>query len=131
MKIARWGAAVGLPLLLAAVLYLVNPVEVAWLPKCPLRQLTGWHCPGCGITRAGHALLHGDLPAALAMNPLVVVAGPLMIGYCAVLRWRHGPGWTTKISPRSIAIVMAIVIGFGVLRNVPVYPLTLLSPGGE
>ena len=129
-KLIRWGAAIGLPTALAATLYWINPVEIAWLPKCPLHQLTGWHCPGCGITRAAHALLHGDLSAALAMNPLVVVAGPLLIVYCIFLRLRHGPGWSTHISPRTIAIIMAIVIGFGVLRNVPVYPLMLLAPGG-
>ena len=44
------------------------------LPPCPLRALTGLYCPGCGSTRTLHALLHGDLATAMAMNPLLVVS---------------------------------------------------------
>ena len=35
---------------------------------CPLRSLTGWKCPGCGLTGGAHALLKGDLSAALHSN---------------------------------------------------------------
>ncbi len=37
---------------------------------CPFRTVTGWECPLCGGTRMGAALLHGDLSAAIAFNPL-------------------------------------------------------------
>src|SRR5690606_7136747 len=39
-------------------------------PPCMFRAFTGWFCIGCGLTRAMHALVHGDLPRAFAMNPL-------------------------------------------------------------
>lgn len=45
---------------------------------CPFREITGWQCPFCGGTRLGSALLHGDVAAALAYNPLVFLA--LLIG---------------------------------------------------
>ena len=41
---------------------------------CPFLALTGWQCPLCGGTRMGDALLHGDLAAAYAFNPLAFVA---------------------------------------------------------
>ena len=41
---------------------------------CPFLALTGWQCPLCGGTRMGAALLHGDLAAAYAFNPLAFVA---------------------------------------------------------
>jgi Protein of unknown function (DUF2752) len=41
---------------------------------CPFLALTGWQCPLCGGTRMGAALLHGDLAAAYAFNPLALVA---------------------------------------------------------
>ena len=41
---------------------------------CPFRELTGWECPFCGGTRLGSALLHGDVAAAFAYNPLVFVS---------------------------------------------------------
>ena len=40
---------------------------------CPFLALTGWSCPLCGGTRMGSALLHGDLSAAFAFNPLALI----------------------------------------------------------
>jgi hypothetical protein len=40
---------------------------------CPLRVVTGLPCPGCGGTHAALALAAGDLPRALAANPLVTL----------------------------------------------------------
>lgn len=45
---------------------------------CPLRALTGWQCPFCGGTRMGAALLHGEVAAAWAYNPAVLVAVVLL-----------------------------------------------------
>ena len=44
------------------------------LPRCPFLAMTGYPCPSCGMTRALRCLLHGDLAAALAFNPLFIVA---------------------------------------------------------
>jgi Protein of unknown function (DUF2752) len=40
---------------------------------CPLRTLTGVPCPLCGMTTAATGLASGDLGAALAANPFVLV----------------------------------------------------------
>ena len=42
---------------------------------CPFHVLTGVPCPTCGGTRALTALAHLDVAGALAMNPLVALAG--------------------------------------------------------
>ena len=49
------------------------------LPFCPLASVLGVPCPGCGLTRATLALLHGDLKHALELHPLVLVLAPLFI----------------------------------------------------
>jgi len=44
---------------------------------CAFRAITSVPCPSCGMTRAFHALSHGDLRAATAFNlasPLVYAA---------------------------------------------------------
>jgi hypothetical protein len=56
---------------------------------CHLRRLTGVPCPTCGGTRAVFALIDGRPLAALAHNPLVIVAGA---GFCLWLGLRLACG---------------------------------------
>ena len=51
-----------------------------WLP-CPLRTLTVIPCPLCGMTTAATGLASGDLAAALAANPFVL----LLAGFTLVM----------------------------------------------
>lgn len=50
-----------------------NPEDAIWMPKCPLKHLTGYDCPGCGATRALHAVLHGDIYGAIRYNLFLVI----------------------------------------------------------
>jgi Protein of unknown function (DUF2752) len=54
--------------------------EGIFLP-CPLRALTGIPCPLCGMTTAATGLASGDLGAALAANPFVL----LLAGFTLVM----------------------------------------------
>src|SRR5579872_586117 len=59
-------------------LRIFDPATSGLFPPCPLHYLTGWYCPGCGSLRAMHALLHGNLQQAWAMNPLTIVLLPFV-----------------------------------------------------
>ena len=74
-----WWLALGLiPLVVAAFqLYQRGPFGQSWLPGCLFHKLTGLNCPGCGMTRAAHATLHGQLGEAFRFNPLGMVLLPL------------------------------------------------------
>ena len=62
-----------------------------WLP-CPLRTVTGVPCPFCGMTTAATGLAGGDLGAAVAANPFVLVlAGFTLV--MAVLMAARAAGW--------------------------------------
>lgn len=102
----------------AGALYRFGP-SAAWLPKCPLHTLSGLHCPGCGMTRATHAMLHGDPLAAFRFNPLVMLLLPTGLAAWA-LRW--------KIGAKTAWALAAAVLAFGILRNIPAWPFTLLAP---
>lgn len=52
---------------------------------CPFRALTGWECPFCGGTRLGAALLHGEVGAAFAFNPVVFIS--LVLGVVVGAVW--------------------------------------------
>ena len=105
----------------ATLLYCVDPAGGGVYPPCLFHSITGWYCPGCGSLRAVHRLLHGQLAAAFRMNPLLVASLPVL-----GLLWLF-PNWQRK---RWVPwTVLAIVVGFGILRNLPVWPFTLLAPG--
>ena len=109
-------AAVGL-----AIVFAVDPTRVSLFPPCPLHRYTGLWCPGCGTTRALHQLLHGNLAAAFRFNPLAISLLPV-VGYLAVR------GESLALKPIWIWTLLGVVVVFGVLRNIPVYPFTLLAP---
>lgn len=49
-----------------------NPYRETIFPPCLLLHYVGIQCPGCGGTRAMYSLMHGDVAASLAMNPIVI-----------------------------------------------------------
>lgn len=104
------------------VLLFIPPgsANARWLPKCALHELTGLHCPGCGATRALSAILRGDWKASLHNNLLLFPA----IATAAVLILKPE---LAQRRPVGI-IVLVLVLGFTVLRNIPCEPFTLLAP---
>ena len=114
-----------------ALVYARNPEEPGLFPPCPFYSLTGLNCPGCGTLRGLHQLLHGNLIGAFGYNPYAMLALPI-IAYAflnAVLSTVWGRGLPTVfVHPALIWGMLAAVIAFWVLRNVPIYPFTVLAP---
>jgi hypothetical protein len=130
----RWGAMVTAGLALCAggvYLYSFNPAGSGVYPICPFHALTGLHCPGCGTGRALHQLLHGNVLAAMRLNPLaVVLLPPLAYGMLSLALQFVGrkplPG---KLIPAFwIWMLLAVILLYWVLRNIPCYPFSLLAP---
>jgi hypothetical protein len=110
-----------------AALYFLDPETPAL--SCLFHSLTGYYCPGCGLTRAGRLAAHGHLWAAFRMNPLAFALGaPLLVwtgiwGYCR-LKGRpvpQFPAWAAWAA-------LAAILGFWVLRNLPFPPFCWLAP---
>lgn len=115
----------------AAVLSRINPnASGSLLPECPLHALTGLYCPGCGSTRALHALLHADVATALSMNPLLVVSLPFVfmmaLSASGLLSRRLDPLMRIVGDPR---LWLVVLIGYAMLRNLPWFPFSALAPG--
>lgn len=112
------GAVVGAA---TAVLALRTPYAPGSYGICPSILLFGIQCPFCGGLRATHSLAHGDLAAAWAMNPLVVVAAPLAV---VAWGWWLGAslGWWRPLRVRvpawSAWVFLALMVGWTVARNV-------------
>jgi hypothetical protein len=114
------------------LLRLFDPATSGIFPPCPLRYVTGWYCPGCGSLRAIHALLHGDLRQAWAMNPLTVLFTPFIAyGLASQLhRQIRGSALPSVLLPAAwIRALCAVIVLFGIVRNLPLHPFDLLAPG--
>lgn len=120
---------VGLLVLVAAAMYLLrtfDPVQAHWYPKCLLNHWTGLHCPGCGATRALHALLNGRFAAAVHYNPLLVAGLPIICLLVWGARRREAAGAVNRgVLSRWIAV---LVIAFFIIRNIPTPSRSWFAP---
>lgn len=103
----------------------------ALLPACQLHLTTGLHCPGCGATRCLRAIAAGDLATALTSNLLLLAALAIGLGVLLFMSLRE---WTGR--PRALPAfprnggwwIAGLVLLFGILRNLPLWPFTSLAP---
>lgn len=116
---------------IALFYFKIDPTEVDFLLICPLYSTSGIYCPGCGSQRAIHNLLHLDFLSALKNNFLLVI-GLLLFVY------HYGISMINNIFNKNYSSVLnhtmavkLLIIGtllFWILRNLPIYPFTLLAP---
>lgn len=109
----------------------VNPGTATVYPTCPFLAFTGCYCPGCGSLRALHQITRGHLLAAFGLNPLLMLSLPF-IGYFfasrAALALRGRSLKIFFVRPVLIRTLLGAIVAYWVLRNVPVYPFSVLAP---
>jgi hypothetical protein len=109
----------------AVYLFIFEPGRTGFFPVCLFRLLTGLTCPGCGTTRALHAILHGHLEAAFMLNPLLLLASPLLV--YAFMRYsvtvmRGGVPRKNAVPAPYLYALFFVLMGFWIFRNTPFYP---------
>jgi hypothetical protein len=108
-------------------------------PPCAFHTATGLWCPGCGLTRATHHLLHGDIVGALSSNvftPFALIA--IIAAWWAWVRRSFGlpldrpTAWVVasiRSAPRWASIsLLVLVVVYAVVRNIPAAPFDALAP---
>ena len=105
-------------------LFAVNPNVGGHYPICPTQALFGVDCAGCGLTRATYSLLHGDVPAALDHNILVlavwvgaIAAWGVWLGRCITGRTPVRSPRASKLQSQVVVITILALLVFGVVRN--------------
>lgn len=125
------GATLGVLAIACAFVGYFNPSTAGIFPACPLLALTGIACPGCGLTRGFHALFHGDIVTALSFNALIPIylIGIIYLTGMLLSITLRGKALPYKIfAPSFFSFYLVVSITFGVLRNIPAYPFTVLYP---
>jgi Protein of unknown function (DUF2752) len=109
----------------AAYLFFFEPGKTGFFPGCPFRFITGFLCPGCGVTRALHHILHGHFETAFMLNPLFLIAVPFilfaLIRY-SVIVMRGGVPRPNALPAPYIYAIFFIILSFWIFRNTPFYP---------
>lgn len=81
------------------------------LPMCPSAAAFGIPCPGCGLTRATLAALHGHFAQAFHYHPLFLLVTPVYVFVLSSLAWGYIRGGMDKIpSQRTSVIVSTLAI---------------------
>ena len=99
-----------------------NPAQHSFFIPCPINNLTGYQCAGCGAQRAIHQLLHFKFIEAFRLNSLMVISLPfLLIGIGMTIwnfifetKYRINLFYNNKFIIGSIIIVIL----YSVFRNV-------------
>lgn len=92
---------------------------------CPFNFVTGWKCPGCGVTHMCLALLQLDFRAAFMANPALFLSAPLLmiifvsylIGYIMTGK-RQMRFWQNVV----LWICIIILVLYGIARNIFLLP---------
>jgi Protein of unknown function (DUF2752) len=109
-----------------------DPATSRWYLRCPLHEMTGLWCPGCGSTRGVHKALHGDVLGALGSNAFLPVFVTLaVVGW---LTWflptigRRPPALVARVPAWGWAALGTVLLAFAVARNLPGEPFRALAP---
>lgn len=113
------------------LLFVFNPAQSGIFPPCLFHKITGFYCPGCGSLRALHHLLHGRFVDAWRHNPLMLISLPFVLYGLAVQFFSYFfevrlP--TIFIKSCWIWVIFVLIVLYGIARNIPAYPFTLLAP---
>lgn len=90
---------------------------------CPFRMLTGWLCPGCGITTLFMRLLSGDIRGSFEANPFILLTSPVLITILAVNEYFILTPSCKRPRIKKLLDILCVIyvialLAFGVVRNI-------------
>ena len=99
---------------------------------CPFRLITGFKCPGCGVTHYCLAMLRLDLSAAFQANPFIFCLAPPALLYGIYRSYLYVKYDRIEYSlPEGIVLGLVAVaaIVFAILRNCAERGIPVPLPG--
>lgn len=90
---------------------------------CIFYKITGYKCPGCGITRALFSILNGNIKEAFNYNKLLFIVAPFLMiyfiykSYIYILDKKESKNINKIIRYSSYTLVIISII-YAILRNI-------------
>ncbi len=103
---------------IALVIYFFIYKLTGFAIQCPIHYITGYYCPGCGITRLLFSLIKLDFYQAFRFNPLVFILIILYIIYFVI---KYLFKVNIKIPNKVMYSLIVILLIYGILRNIPMF----------
>jgi hypothetical protein len=107
-------------ILAIAVAYLIFVLCTGLGIPCIFYEITGFKCPGCGVSRMLVSLVRFDLASAFLHNPFLFITGPFLIAYLVCSEWKYVKHGNRSLGKWEIFIWIELILAllYGVLRNV-------------
>ncbi len=103
------------------ILYFIFVSITGLYIPCPFRLVTGYLCPGCGISHYFVHMAHLEFSEAFRANPYIFVFIPIAIPYWLFKTHQYiktGETKYSKIEIVFIAVALVSAIAFGIIRNI-------------
>lgn len=87
---------------------------------CPFYKITGYMCPGCGITRMLLCVAVGNFKEAIKYNPLLFFTLPLIVLFLSLETIRRIKNERYTLMPVTrifLFVEITSLVIFGILRN--------------
>lgn len=110
----------------AVVLFIIGIAYYFWVSStgvgipCIFNKVTGYLCPGCGITRMIIAAANFDFSAAFSYNKLLFVTWPFIVIPLSYSEYRYIRYGKRELGKWNYVLIAELVflIAFGIIRNI-------------
>lgn len=109
----------------------VIPNDSPFFPRCVFHALTGLYCPGCGSGRGILRMLRGDVLGGIRQNWFLLIGLPVLAlaDVNALLSLFGRRPLVDFDRAKGLALILLVaVLAYWILRNIPLFPFTLLAP---
>ncbi len=98
--------------------------KIGFSIPCIFHEITGFYCPGCGITRMFFSLIHLEFYQAFRYNPLLFISLFIVIIYFIISLISNKRFSKKQLNKIGICYLI-IVLVYAVLRNIELFSFLL------